>query len=118
MTVEFSESEIKTSDRRDASWFDTAYQLLSHERRRHIIACLHQNGRAESSDRILDAVVRMEFGEGVPEQTINDVRSSLYHIHYPKLEKEDIISREHNTVELLPAGNTVAQLNAMTKSLE
>lgn len=70
-----------------------AFNLLSEQRRRHVLDCLDAEGPTTVSD--LSAWIADRTGE--PRQK---VRTSLHHIHLPKLEDYDAIERNGNTVRL------------------
>ena len=69
---------------------DLLFELLADRRRRHILQCLtdQPDGVAEFTD-LVDAVVGHE-----PETDAGDretVRTSLYHVHLPKLAEAGVI---------------------------
>lgn len=72
-----------------------AFNLLSEQRRRHVLDCLDSEGPTTVSE--LAAWIADRTGE--PWQT---VRTSLHHVHLPKLEDYGAIERNGNTVRLGP----------------
>lgn len=73
---------------------DTIHDLLAHQRRRSVIACLTDHQSLTLPD-LADAVAREEHGTPVteiPEDDILHVYLTLWHIHIPKLAEADVVT--------------------------
>lgn len=89
------------------------YDALANERRRRAVRLLNEADRPLSLRELADGVARRELsdatgsaadaeGESVPDAAIRRVRTSLYHVHVPKLSDAGIVryTRDEERIEL------------------
>jgi len=77
------------SDRDPGSALDTAFDLLSVERRRRVLYCLRERDEPMSLSDLADAVVDAESGSQTDHR--ERVAISLDQVHLPKLADADVV---------------------------
>ena len=90
------ESRASDADALDRS---TVHDLLSSERRRHVLDCLDDHGSLTLPD-LADEVAAREHDEPfqyVPEDAVLTIYLSLYHTHVPKLEAAAVVSYDQDS---------------------
>ena len=73
---------------------DTVHDLLAHERRRTVLACLGEHGPLALPD-LADEVARREHDSPLPQIPEDDVLCvylSLWHSHVPKLARAAVVT--------------------------
>jgi hypothetical protein len=95
------ESWASDADALDRS---TVHDLLSSERRRHVLDCLDDHGSLALPD-LADEVAAREHDEPfqyVPEDAVLTIYLSLYHAHVPKLAEAGLVDydQERDAVAL------------------
>lgn len=85
----------------DAAALDrsTLHDLLTSERRRHVLSCLADHGRLALPD-LADEVAEREHDASlpqVPEDAVLTIYLSLYHTHVPKLAAADVVTYDQDT---------------------
>lgn len=87
-------SEGKTdSPTPDSLTKDTIFDLLSKERRRHVLSCLTDH-ESLALPNLADEVASRESNPAlsqIPEEDILSIYLSLYHQHIPKLEEANVV---------------------------
>lgn len=94
-----TDSEVTGSRARDS-----LRDLLSHERRRRVLACLREHGSLPLSD-LASEVARREHDEALPQAPETEelcVFLALSNVHVPKLAEADVVSydRDESVVAL------------------
>jgi hypothetical protein len=100
MTVSADDAEFPTARRPDR--LDTLFRLLSHQRRRLVLATLERAGRTEVGD-LADRVAAAEGTASVrstPTASSLHVRTSLEHQHLPKLVHAGLVEWDRSTGEV------------------
>jgi hypothetical protein len=90
-----TESETTDTDSLDQS---TVHDLLSSERRRHVLSCLADHGRMALPD-LADEIADREHDaplSQVPEDAVLTTYLSLYHTHVPKLTEAAVVSYDQD----------------------
>jgi hypothetical protein len=71
---------------------DSVFELLSVQRRRQTLYCLHEASRdAVSFDNLVDGVVALAAAEDAEPPARQTVARSLHHVHLPELAGADIV---------------------------
>lgn len=103
----------------DASSLDqsTLHDLLSSERRRHVLGCLAEHEQLALPD-LADEVAAREHDEPlpqVPEDAVLTTYLSLYHTHVPKLADAGVLSYDQDTdvVALAADADEIEEVDAI-----
>lgn len=87
---------------------ETTFDLMSSSVRRTIIAVLHESNSVPR-DRLTAILARVEADGGDSENARRSVRIALHHTHLPRLEDNDLITYDDETVTATAELETVAQ---------
>jgi len=104
-----SDSESALPDTRSLDE-STLHDLLSSERRRHVLDCLAEHGSMALPD-LADEVAAREHDAHlpqVPEEAVLTTYLSLYHSHVPKLTDAAVVSYNQDRDVVALAGDTAA----------
>lgn len=88
---------------------EEVYEILAHPRRRHVVAALHEGDSQWSLDELSRYVAEREYdvlGTGVPEETVEQVSTSLYHAHLPKLTETGVVAYDSEQRQVAATPNT------------
>lgn len=83
--------------------FDTVLDLCANERRRIVLAALAAEDRTRSITDLTRTIVREQRHadvDDVPDETVEQIRSSLHHSHLPKLESAGLVEYDTETNHL------------------
>lgn len=89
---------------------DALRDLLAHERRRRVLACLREHGSLPLPD-LASEVARREHDEALPQAPETDelcVFLSLSNVHVPRLDEADVVSYDRDRGVVALAENTDA----------
>lgn len=100
---------------------DVVFDLLADRRRRHVLACLLDGDRAIAlSDLAEDVAVREHDRPRIeiPKERAQAIRTSLYHVHVPKLADAGVIEydRDRNLVRASDTAVRVEHALSRTES--
>lgn len=95
----------------------TLHDLLSSERRRHVLSCLGEHGPMALPD-LADEVAEREHDAAlpqVPEDAVLTIYLSLYHTHVPKLAQADVVSydQDRDAVALATDADTLDSVTSL-----
>lgn len=96
---------------------DTIHDLLAHQRRRNVLAFLHEHGPLALPD-LADELASLEHGTPlaeVPEDDVLRVYTSLWHVHIPKLAEATVVSynQDRDVVALAENADLVGQFTSL-----
>lgn len=83
----------------DGQSVDVVFDLLADQRRRYVLACLLDNTQSMAlTDLAEDVAVRENEGTltEIPEEEVQAISTSLYHIHIPKLVDAGAVEYDRN----------------------
>lgn len=109
-------AEVKHSDTDDPS-LDVVFDLLANQRRRYALACLETYSGAVALADLAEDVAGRENEESrtvIPKEEIQTVRTSLSHIHIPKLVDAGVVEHDQhrNQVKTLETPDLVDQVQS------
>lgn len=102
---------------------EEVYEILAHPRRRYVVAALGEDGADLSLDELSRYVASREYetlADDLPTQTLEQVSTSLYHAHLPKLTGTGVVEYDRVQRRVSPTPDTervTRVLNAVDKAV-